>query len=224
MKVKEESEKVGLKLNIQKTKIMASGPITSWETGGETVETVSDSSTLATSCEVLTHWKTRILGGVGGRRRRGDRGWDGWMASLTRWTWVWVNSWSWWWAGRPGVLWFMGSQKVGHDWATELNWTEVIRRLENLKLSYLYCYSWFWLLTENSAGVINQEPQFSSTWASPGTPWASSQHSSEILMCVPSSKSRSDRSLRDQPQNLHSIISASIFCSKNIMLLPPMIL
>ena len=46
------------------------------------------------------------------------------MASLTRWTWVWVNSGSWWWTGRPGVLLFMGSQRVGHDWATELNWTE----------------------------------------------------------------------------------------------------
>jgi len=52
-----------------------------------------------------------------------DRGWDGWMASLTQWTWVWVNSGSWWWTGRPGVLRFMGSQRVGHDWATELNWT-----------------------------------------------------------------------------------------------------
>ena len=48
---------------------------------------------------------------------------DGWMASLTRWTWVWVNSGSWWWTGRPGVLRFMGSQRVGHDWVTELNWT-----------------------------------------------------------------------------------------------------
>ena len=47
------------------------------------------------------------------------------MASLTRWTWVWVNSRSWWWTGRPGVLRFMGSQRVGHDWATELNWTEI---------------------------------------------------------------------------------------------------
>ena len=54
-----------------------------------------------------------------------DRGWDGWMASPTQWTWVWVNSRSWWWTGRPGVLRFMGSQRVGHDWATELNWTEV---------------------------------------------------------------------------------------------------
>ena len=44
------------------------------------------------------------------------------MASLTRWTWIWVNSGSWWWTGRPGVLQFMGSQRVGPDWATELNW------------------------------------------------------------------------------------------------------
>ena len=53
-----------------------------------------------------------------------DRGWDGWMASPTRWAWVWVNSRNWWWTGRPGVLRFMGSQRVGHDWETELNWTE----------------------------------------------------------------------------------------------------
>ena len=51
-----------------------------------------------------------------------DRGWDGWMASLTRWTWVWVNSGSWWWTGGPGVLRFMGSQRLGHDWATDLIW------------------------------------------------------------------------------------------------------
>ena len=50
-----------------------------------------------------------------------DRGWDGWMASLTQWTRVWVDSKSWWWAGRPGVLWFMGSQRVRHVWVTELN-------------------------------------------------------------------------------------------------------
>ena len=53
-----------------------------------------------------------------------DRGWDGWMVSPTRWTWVWVNSGSWWWTGRPGMLQFIGSQRVGHDWATELNWTD----------------------------------------------------------------------------------------------------
>ena len=69
--------------------------------------------------------KTLMLGGIGGRRRRGwdeDRGWDGWMASLTWWAWVWVNCGSWWWTGRPGMLQFMGSQRVGHDWVTELNW------------------------------------------------------------------------------------------------------
>ena len=54
-----------------------------------------------------------------------NRGWDSCMASLTRWTWVSVNSGSWWWTGRPGVLRFMGSQRVRHDWVTELNWTEL---------------------------------------------------------------------------------------------------
>ena len=63
-------------------------------------------------------------GELGAGGKGDDRGWDGWMASPTRWTWVWVNSGSWWWIGRPGVLRFMGSQRVGHDWATELNWTE----------------------------------------------------------------------------------------------------
>ena len=67
--------------------------------------------------------KTLMLGETGGRRRRDDPGWDGWMASWTRWTWVWVNSGRWWWTGRPGLLRFMGSQRVGHNWATELNWT-----------------------------------------------------------------------------------------------------
>ena len=68
--------------------------------------------------------KTLMLGGIRGRRRRGDRGWDGWMASPTWWTLVWANSRRWWWTGRPGVLRFMGLQTVGHDWVTELNWTE----------------------------------------------------------------------------------------------------
>ena len=59
-------------------------------------------------------------------RGEGDnREWDGWMASPTRWTWVWVNSGSWWWTGRPGLLLFMELQRVRHDWVTELNWTEI---------------------------------------------------------------------------------------------------
>ena len=72
-----------------------------------------------------THWKRSWwweglgAGGVGD-----DRGWDGWMASSTRWTWVWVNSGSWWWTERPGVLRFMGSQRVRHHWVTGLNLTE----------------------------------------------------------------------------------------------------
>ena len=74
---------------------------------------------------VLTHlkrpwcWKRLKAGGEGD-----DRGWAGWMASPTQWTWVWVNSGSWWWTGRPGVLQSMGSQRAEHDWATEMNWTD----------------------------------------------------------------------------------------------------
>ena len=60
--------------------------------------------------------------GLGAGGEGDDRGWDGWMASLTRWTWVSVNSGSWWWTGRPGMLWFMGSQRVRHDWVNDLIW------------------------------------------------------------------------------------------------------
>ena len=238
MKVKEESEKLGLKLNIQKRKMMAPSPITSWQTGGETMERVSDfiflgskitadgdchheikrrlilgrkaminlesifksrDITLPTKvrlvkalvfpvvmygCESWTikkaenqnwcswtvrrllrvHWtakrsnrstlketnpecspeglmlklklqyfghlmqradsfeKTMILGKIEGRRRRGrQRMW--WLDGITDlMDMSWVNSWIWWWTGRPGMLWFMVLQRVGHDWATELNW------------------------------------------------------------------------------------------------------
>ena len=82
-----------------------------------------NSNTLATSCEELTHWKRPwCWEGLGAGGEGDDRGWDGWTTSLTWWTWVWVNSGSWWWTGRPGVLQFMGSQRVEHDWVTELNW------------------------------------------------------------------------------------------------------
>ena len=72
-------------------------------------------------CIEMVHWKSlwcweRLRAGGEGD----DRGWDGWMASLTQWTWAWVNSGSWWWTGRPGVLQYMGLHRVGHDWATEL--------------------------------------------------------------------------------------------------------
>ena len=73
----------------------------------------------AKSWKRLWCWEGLGAGGEGD-----DRGWDGWMASRTRWMWVWVNSGRWWWTGRPGVLRFMGSKRVRRDWATELNWTE----------------------------------------------------------------------------------------------------
>ena len=66
--------------------------------------------------------KSLILEGFGGRKRRG---WQRmrWLDGITnQWTWVWVDSRSWWWTGRPSMLRFMGSQRVGHDWVTELNW------------------------------------------------------------------------------------------------------
>ena len=104
-----------------------------------------NSSTLATSCEELTHWKRLwCWEGLRAGREGDDRGWDGWMALLTRWTWVWVNSRSWWWTGRPGMLQFMGSQRVGHDWATELNWTELIELLhlwlQRKKSTWFHCW------------------------------------------------------------------------------------
>ena len=70
-----------------------------------------------------------------------DRGWDGWMASLTRWTWVWVNSGSWWWTGRPGVLRFMGSQRVGHDWATDLIWSDLTDDITALSIDTTAMYA-----------------------------------------------------------------------------------
>ena len=268
MKVKEESEKVGLKLNILKMKIMASSPITSWQIDGETVETVADfiflgskitadgdcsheiqrrlllgrkvmtnldsilksrDITLSTKvrlvkamvfpvvmygCESWTVkkaecqridafevWCWRRLLRIPWSARRfnqsilkeispgislegmmlklklryfvhlmrrveslektlmlegEDRGWDGWMASLTRWTWVWVNSGSWWWTGRPGVLWFMGFQRVGHDWSTELNWTELTHTCTYTQTHIL---SYIFLLSEDSWWRTAQFPQ-----------------------------------------------------------------
>ena len=76
-------------------------------------------------CKELTHWKRLwCWKGLGAGGEGDDRGWDGWMASPTWWTWVCVNAGGWWWTGRPDVLQFMGLQGVGHDWATELNWLE----------------------------------------------------------------------------------------------------
>ena len=104
-------------LNIRQTYFLESWVTSHWKDWCRS----RNSNTLATWREELTHltrswcWKRLTAGGEGD-----DRGWDGWITSLTQWTWVWVNSGSWWWTGRPGVLQFMGSQRIGHDWATEL--------------------------------------------------------------------------------------------------------
>ena len=105
-------------------------------------------NTLATWCKELTHWKgpwcwERLKAG-----REGDnRGWDGWMASLTQWTWVWASFRSWWWTGKPGVLQSLGSQRVGHDWATELTamlpFTHVSVFLTNTPPSFVPLLTWF---------------------------------------------------------------------------------
>ena len=72
------------------------------------------------------NWLTRKdpAAGKDWRREGAKRGWGGWMALLTQWTWVWVSSGSWWWTGKPGVLQSMGSERVGHDWVTGLNRTD----------------------------------------------------------------------------------------------------
>ena len=101
-----------------------------------------NSNTLATWCEKLTHlkrpwcWERLRAGGEEDKRE-----WDGWMESPTWWTWVWVDSGSWWWTGRPGMLQFLGSQRVGHNWATELyrNETQFPQKwLLNLKTQHLW--------------------------------------------------------------------------------------
>ena len=96
-----------------------------------------NSNTLATWCKELTHlkrpwcWERLMMGGEGG-----DIEWNCWMASPTQWKWVWVSSRSWWWTGRPGVLQSLGSQRVGHKWVTEQNWTDI----------YMYMYTLFQIL------------------------------------------------------------------------------
>ena len=87
-----------------------------------------NSSTLATWCKELTHWKRPCCWeGLEAGGKGDDRGWDGWMASLTWWMWVWVDSGSWWWTGRPGVLCAVHGVTKSLTWLsdwTELNWTD----------------------------------------------------------------------------------------------------
>ena len=100
----------------------------SWIFVGRTDAEAETPNTLAIWCEELTYlrrpwcWERLKAGGEGG-----NRGWDGWVVSPTWWTWVWASSRSWGWTGKPGMLQSMGSQRVGHNWATELNWKFVLK-------------------------------------------------------------------------------------------------
>ena len=102
-----------------------------------------NSNPLVTRCEESTHlkrpwcWERLKAGGEGD-----DRWWDGWIASLTWWTWAWVSSRSWWWTGKPGVLQFMGLQKVRNDWVTELNWFTIVCSFQRNLCIILWYYFW----------------------------------------------------------------------------------
>ena len=100
--------------------------------------------------------KTLMLGKIEEGRWGDDRGWDGWMASPVQWIWVWVNSRSWWWTGRTGVLQFMGSQRVRHNWATELNWTVTETTQEPSNNSATQYSSKFGKLSSGYKTVISQ--------------------------------------------------------------------
>ena len=114
----------------------------------------------------LTHWKRPWCWEklkVGGEED--DRVWDGWMASPTRWTWVWVNSPSWWWTGRPGILQSMGSQRVGHDWATELKYLFTEKTTWLVDLTSLIVHSIIFLDSQSDSSMwsscyIRQKARF----------------------------------------------------------------
>ena len=105
----------------------------------------------------VTHWKRhwcweRLRAGEEGD----NRGWDGWMASPTQWTWVWVNSRSWWWRGRPGMLPFIGLQRVRHNWATELKWRR--DRQTYTKTSLLFFVVFY--RSKFSSGINTFQPKY----------------------------------------------------------------
>ena len=84
--------------------------------------------------------KTLMLGRLRAGGKGDDRGWDGWMASPTWWTWVWASSRSWWRTGKSGKLKLIGSQRVGHDWGTELKWTKCFGKTAIQPYNQNSCY------------------------------------------------------------------------------------
>ena len=102
---------------------------------------------LATWCEELTHWKRSWCWEWLKAEEGDDRGWDGWMASLNRWTWAWASSWSWWWT----VLQSMELQRIGCNWATGLNWTES---------TYMFPFHQIYLFKNGVASSLNYLKSF----------------------------------------------------------------
>jgi len=131
-----------------------------------------NSNTLATWCEELTYWKRpwcweRLKAGGEGD----DRGWDGWMASLNQWTWVWVDSGNWWWTGRPGMLQSLGSQKIWHDWVIELNWTNILKvkvlyswkiKIEQVVIKRMHSPSLRWLKNKQQTTTTHKTQKIAS--------------------------------------------------------------
>jgi len=142
-------------------------------------------NTLATSCKEQTHWKRlwcweRLTAGGEGD----NRGWNGWMTLPTQWAWDWVNSGSCWWTGRLGMLQFMGSQRVGHGWANELNWTvetsmEVLikQKVEpsyhTIQKFHSWAYIWRKLIQKDTRTPIFTALLFitAKSWKQPRCPW-----------------------------------------------------
>ena len=117
----------------------------SWIFIGRTDAEAEAPITLASWCDELIPWKRpwfweRLNAGKGD-----NRGWDGWMVSSTRWTWVWASSGSWWWTGKICVLQSMGLQRVAHDWGTELNWVTKWINEHSSSLWPFYHRTWWYL-------------------------------------------------------------------------------
>ena len=124
-------------------------------------------------------WKD-LDAGKDWRQEKGTTGWDGWMASLMWWTFIWVGSGSWWWTGKPGVLQSMGSQRVGHDWATELNWIRLVwywwkaryvdwwgKTVSRDKLIIVWLNNFWWVLRQWASLVaqpVKNPPAVQETW------------------------------------------------------------
>ena len=141
-------------------------------------------------CWVFSHYFTSPDSDAGRdweQEEKGTTGWDGWMESLTQWTWVWVNSGRWWWTGRPDMLRFMGSQRVGHDWATELNWTQCTTNG--------VCYLAKRLISDplNFSGRKNSRTAWKDRWETTNIP-----SYSKVLIAIFNNECQNEKSLKSQ--------------------------